>query len=107
MYRGWVPVRAASSAGVAGPSASALYRPRWWPTTTLPALIVAPRSPTKWCRKSMNLSWSSATVVLPGRVVDAGATLDRAVAETLQSRSDEGGEGGPAGGHRGSGEPGA
>ena len=54
---GWCWVRAASSSAVAGPAASAWYRPSWWPITTFPAATVAPRSVTNRPRNSFSLSF--------------------------------------------------
>ena len=56
MYRGLVRVRLASLSAVAGPVASALYRPSWCPITTLPVATVAPRSVTNRPRNSFSLS---------------------------------------------------
>src|SRR6516225_1180321 len=64
MYRGLVLVRSASSAARAGPAASARYRPRWWPVTTLPAAKVAPRSATNRPRNSCSSSMSTAMMSL-------------------------------------------
>src|SRR4051794_40934835 len=63
MYRGSVSVFKASSSAVAGAAASATYRPRRWPTTTLPAEIVAPRSPTNWLTKELSLFSSIAMAI--------------------------------------------
>src|SRR6201985_3734460 len=61
--RGSVPVRRASSSAVAGPSARLRYRPRRCPTTTFPAAMVAPRSPTNRPSSSPSLSCSMVMLV--------------------------------------------
>src|SRR4029077_19462271 len=53
-------VFAASSAGVIGPAASALYSPSRSPMTTIPVWTAAPKSPTNRPTKAFSLSISSA-----------------------------------------------
>src|SRR5690348_794049 len=86
MYRGLVPVWAASSSAVAGASASARYRPRLWPITTFPAAIVAPKSVTNVPMNSCSLSRSIAMVAkLPCGWLAITPRVVRGVGTALQA----------------------